>query len=97
MKEKLGLPDYYGNNLDALYDCLTDLEAADIMIKNTDQAGGYFQKVYPVFRKASRENPKLLLTEESTDETSVSENACGMSKDNLPAKGDLRICDENSE
>ncbi|MDE6761160.1 MAG: barstar family protein [Lachnospiraceae bacterium] len=24
LKEKLALPDYYGNNLDALYDCLTD-------------------------------------------------------------------------
>ncbi len=24
LKEKLELPDYYGNNLDALYDCLTE-------------------------------------------------------------------------
>ncbi len=26
LKEKLELPDYYGNNLDALYDCLTEKE-----------------------------------------------------------------------
>ena len=25
LKEKFGFPEYYGNNLDALYDCLTDI------------------------------------------------------------------------
>ena len=25
LKETLGFPDYYGENLDALYDCLTDI------------------------------------------------------------------------
>lgn len=25
LKEQFGFPDYYGGNLDALYDCLTDL------------------------------------------------------------------------
>ena len=27
VKEALGFPDWYGGNLDALYDCLTDLPA----------------------------------------------------------------------
>ena len=27
LKESLGLPDYYGRNLDALMDCLTDIRA----------------------------------------------------------------------
>ncbi len=26
LKEQCGFPEYYGNNLDALYDCLTDRE-----------------------------------------------------------------------
>lgn len=26
LAQKLDFPDWYGNNLDALYDCLTDLE-----------------------------------------------------------------------
>ena len=28
MKEALELPDYYGGNLDALHDCLTDIAAS---------------------------------------------------------------------
>ena len=28
LKEKLALPDYYGGNLDALHDCLTDIAAS---------------------------------------------------------------------
>ena len=35
--EKLDFPDYYGKNLDALYDCLTDIcEDTHITIKNYD-------------------------------------------------------------
>ncbi len=42
----LGFPEYYGNNLDALYDCLTDLfEDSRIVIKNygalKDSLGAY--------------------------------------------------------
>lgn len=32
-KEKLALPDYFGNNLDALYDCLTGYIDLPIRIK----------------------------------------------------------------
>lgn len=35
--EELDLPDYYGSNLDALYDCLGDLnEEVEIRIVNSD-------------------------------------------------------------
>lgn len=36
LKEKLRFPDYYGKNLDALYDCLTDIGVeTEIHLKNS--------------------------------------------------------------
>ena len=35
LKKVFDFPDYYGNNLDALYDCLTDIGApTEIRLKN---------------------------------------------------------------
>ena len=59
LKKALSLPDYYGSNLDALYDCLTELEDTEIQFVNLDAAGGYFAKVLSVFREAQEENPRL--------------------------------------
>jgi len=36
LKEKFSFPDYYGKNLDALYDCLTDIGVeTEIHLKNS--------------------------------------------------------------
>lgn len=47
IKAALGLPDYYGKNLDALFDCLTELPACRIVIKNIgclgERAEGFMQ------------------------------------------------------
>ena len=59
LKKALSLPDYYGSNLDALYDCLTELEDTEIQFVNLDAAGGYFAKVLSVFQEAQEENPRL--------------------------------------
>lgn len=61
LKEMLSFPDYYGNNLDALYDCLTDLESTEVRFVNTDDAPEYFQKVQRVFADAARRNEGLIL------------------------------------
>ena len=62
LKSKLSLPNYYGRNLDALYDCLTDLGKREIQFVNLDDAGeGYFSKVLSVFQEAQAENPRLHL------------------------------------
>ena len=59
LKKALARPDYYGSNLDALYDCLTELEDTEIQFVNLDAAGGYFAKVLSVFQEAQEENPRL--------------------------------------
>ena len=56
LKEMLEFPEYYGKNLDALYDCLTDLENVEITITAPDEDGAIFQKVLRVFKAADREN-----------------------------------------
>ncbi|MDO5783592.1 MAG: barstar family protein [Eubacteriales bacterium] len=59
VKEKLSLPAWYGNNLDALYDCLTDLPETVVVIEHAAQADDYFRRVQRVFRAAERENTAL--------------------------------------
>lgn len=63
LKEMLALPDYYGNNLDALYDCLTELPQTQVAFENTDNAPEYFKKVYRVFRDAARHNENLTIAQ----------------------------------
>ena len=56
LKEMLEFPEYYGKNLDALYDCLTDLMDVEITITAPEEDGAIFQKVLRVFKAADREN-----------------------------------------
>ena len=59
LQEMLPLPEYYGRNLDALYDCLTELTDTVVVIENEDQAGEWYKKVERVLADACRENPGL--------------------------------------
>lgn len=59
LKEMLEFPEYYGNNLDALHDCLTDLENVEITIVLPEEDGAIFQKVLRVFKAADRENEAI--------------------------------------
>ena len=43
-------PAYYGENLDALADCLGEFANLRVVIFNTENAGEYLQKLIPVFR-----------------------------------------------
>lgn len=60
----LSLPKYYGNNLDALYDCLTDLEPIIITFLNfyvLSNNHDYLQKIISVFQEAADANPNIQL------------------------------------
>ena len=59
LTEQFQLPEYFGNNLDALYDCLTELTDTVVVIENEDQAGEWYKKVERVLADACRENPGL--------------------------------------
>lgn len=62
--KELSFPEWYGNNLDALHDCLCDLaEPVVIRVKDfgalRDNLGGYADKLKKVLRASECENEKL--------------------------------------
>ena len=61
LKEMLEFPEYYGKNLDALHDCLTDLENVEITITSPAEDGAIFQRILRVFKSADHANNLLKL------------------------------------
>jgi len=70
LQEYLGdvfsFPNHYGANLDALYDCLTEVdEKTKIIISNKiaeeDSLGEYGERLLEVFETAAQDNEKLKL------------------------------------
>ena len=65
LKKQLSLPEYYGGNLDALFDCLTELsQPLQLELSNLDQLlslGSYGKALVATFRDAALENPNLEL------------------------------------
>ena len=65
LAEQLALPEYYGRNLDALFDCLTDLrEDTELRLAHPEELfahlGVYADVLQAVLRDACAENPHLL-------------------------------------
>ena len=69
LARQLGFPTWYGNNLDALHDCLSEVrDETSIVIPNVaaleEQLGSYIRKLLRVLIDASSENPRVhLITE----------------------------------
>ena len=61
LMKMLEFPEYYGKNLDALHDCLTDLEDIEITITAPEEDGAIFQRILRVFKAAENENDSIKL------------------------------------
>ena len=63
LRRRLELPDYYGKNLDALYDCLTEMKDVQIVLtyiaEMTENLGNYADMLLAVFAEAAEENPGI--------------------------------------
>ena len=62
LAETLEFPEYYGNNLDALFDCMTEKAECVILFKGAAELyreGGYGARVLEVMRDAAASNPRL--------------------------------------
>ena len=58
--KSLGFPEYYGKNLDALYDMLTGgVKALELELVVDKDNSSYCDKVTAVFLDAAKENPRL--------------------------------------
>ena len=65
LARELAFPDWYGGNLDALFDCLTAVsEEVALSLDETALAealGPYVQRVGKVLARAAEKNPKIHL------------------------------------
>jgi len=58
LSEALDFPDWYGHNLDALYDCLTEIDPdTTLRLLNWSAVGGWAQGFEAVFADAQQDNP----------------------------------------
>ena len=63
LKEALQLPEWYGHNLDALMDCLTELEEdTHLILQNWDAAAEYSERFASTFADAAAENEGFTYT-----------------------------------
>lgn len=73
LKEVLGFPEYYGHNLDALYECLTDICEETVLCLQVKDGrmpdSPYFSRILGVMYDAAEENSKLqIMMEKETAE-----------------------------
>ncbi len=60
LKVALDFPDYYGKNLDALFDCLTDIQSpVHLVLAHFNALGDWTLGFRAVFADAATENPLL--------------------------------------
>ena len=68
LKELFDFPEYYGENLDALYDCLCELNPTEVIVINSDDLNKFSLKVLDVFDEVADEYGNLKITYEYDEE-----------------------------
>lgn len=68
LKEIFDFPDYYGENLDALYDCLGDLSDTEVIVINCDDLDEFSLKVLKVLDEAADEFGNIRISYEYEEE-----------------------------
>ena len=68
LKELFDFPDYYGENLDALYDCLCEQDNTEVIVMNSDDLSRFSLKVLDVFDEVADEFGNLKITYEYDEE-----------------------------
>ena len=61
LARELRFPDWYGRNLDALYDCLGEVRDTEIVLRCWPREG-YLARAMDLMLDAARENPGLRIT-----------------------------------
>lgn len=60
LAEKLAFPEWYGGNLDALYDCLTSIsKPTSLRLTGFDRLASYSRGFRRVMEEAAEDNPNL--------------------------------------
>ena len=67
LAERLDLPTYYGRNLDALYDMLSEIgEDTELILEDpaavVEQMGKYGEALLSTMQEAAENNPHLIIT-----------------------------------
>lgn len=77
LKQVLNLPDYYGMNLDALYDCVSTMTQTKLVLLHWDVMveclGDYGHLLMKTLEEAAEENPgfELILEDECEDDVEI--------------------------